>query len=177
MAGLPPVRMSVNLSPRQFQQPTLVATVEQILQETKLEPQWLELEVTETTLLQDIQFARVALLKLAKMGVHISMDDFGTGYSSLGYLKQLPFDTLKIDQCFVRDLHNKPEDRAIISAAITLGQGFNLRVIAEGVETQQQLELLRSLNCQEMQGYWFSRPLSAEDAAQFLQQQRINLLA
>ncbi len=176
MAGLTPVRMSVNLSPRQFQQTTLVATVDRILQETGLEPQWLELEVTETSLLQDIQFARVALLKLAKMGVHIAMDDFGTGYSSLGYLKQLPFDTLKIDQCFVRDLHNKPEDRAIISAAITLGQGFNLRVIAEGVETQQQLELLRSLNCKEMQGYWFSRPLSAEDATQFLQQERINLL-
>lgn len=177
MAGLPPVRMSVNLSPIQFQQATLVATVEQILQETGLEPQWLELEVTESTLLQDIQFARVALLKLSKMGVHISMDDFGTGYSSLGYLKQLPFDTLKIDQCFIRDLHNKPEDRAIISAVIVLGQGFNLRVIAEGVETHQQLELLRSLNCQEMQGYWFSRPLSAEDATQFLQQQRIDLLA
>jgi diguanylate cyclase (GGDEF)-like protein/PAS domain S-box-containing protein len=176
MAGLTPVRMSVNLSPRQFQQATLVATVDQILQETELEPQWLELEITETSLLQDIQFARVALLKLAKMGVHISMDDFGTGYSSLGYLKQLPFDTLKIDQCFVRDLYNKPEDRAIISAAITLGQGFNLRVIAEGVETQQQLELLRSLNCKEMQGYWFSRPLSAEDATQFLQKERINLL-
>ncbi|MBE9169401.1 EAL domain-containing protein [Pleurocapsales cyanobacterium LEGE 06147] len=177
MAGLMPVRMSVNLSPIQFQQATLVATVNSILQETGLEPQWLELEITETSLLQDIQFARVALLKLANMGVHISMDDFGTGYSFLGYLKQLPFNTLKIDRCFVRDLHNKPEDMAIISAAITLGQGFNLRVIAEGVETQQQLKLLRSLNCKEMQGYLFSRPLSAEDATQFLQQERINLLA
>jgi EAL domain-containing protein (putative c-di-GMP-specific phosphodiesterase class I) len=102
------------------------------------------------------------------MGVNVSMDDFGTGYSSLGYLKKFSFQTLKIDQSFVRDLQDNPQDKAIISAIVTLGRGFNLRVVAEGVETIEQLEMLRALNCEEMQGYWFSRPLPTNEATQFL---------
>jgi diguanylate cyclase (GGDEF)-like protein len=171
IAGIAPLKISVNLSPRQFEQSNLVTKVEQILQETGLEAQWLELEVTETSLLQNVKFANLALEKLVNMGVHISIDDFGTGYSSLGYLKKFPFHTLKIDQLFVRELKNKAQDLAIISAIITLGQGFNLRVIAEGVEKKEQLELLRSLNCEEIQGYWFSPPLSSEKATEFLQKE------
>ncbi|MGK7873989.1 MAG: EAL domain-containing protein [Xenococcaceae cyanobacterium] len=167
-AGLPPLRMAVNLSPRQFQQPNLVSTVARVLDDSGLEPDFLELEITETTIMQNMEFARKALGHLQQMGVHISMDDFGTGYSSLGYLKKFPFHKIKIDQSFVRDLKNNPQDLAIVSAVIALGRGFNLRVVAEGVETQQQLELLRNLQCCEIQGYLFSRPLSAQDATKFL---------
>ncbi len=167
-AGLPPFRVAVNLSARQFQQPNLVSMVAQVLEKTGLEPHWLELEITETTIMQNVDFALQALRDLQQMGVHISMDDFGTGYSSLGYLKKFPFHTLKIDQSFVRELRDEPQDLAIISAVIALGRGLNLRVVAEGVETLQQLELLRRLQCSEMQGFWFSRPFRAEYAKKFL---------
>ena len=168
LAGLPPLRIAINLSARQFQQSNLVSMVAKVLSETKLNPNYLELEITETTIMQNVEFAREALQEFQKMGVHISMDDFGTGYSSLGYLKKFPFDTLKIDQSFVRDLGDNLEDTAIISAIIALGRGLNLRVIAEGVEMQHQLDLLKSLQCDEMQGYWFSRPLNTEQATEFL---------
>ena len=167
-AGLPPLRMAVNLSPRQFQQKNLVAMVRRILKETGLDPRWLELEITETTIMQNLEYARKALGDFQQMGIHISMDDFGTGYSSLGYLKKLPFHTLKIDQSFVRELKDNPQDLAIISAVIALGQGFNLKVVAEGVETRQQLDLLQSLQCEQMQGYWFCPPLTAAGIAKFL---------
>jgi predicted signal transduction protein with EAL and GGDEF domain len=173
-AGLQPLRISVNLSSRQFQDKNLVSMVSRVLDRTELEPKWLELEITESSLMNNVKFARQALSELQEIGVNISMDDFGTGYSSLGYLKKFPFHTLKIDQSFVRDLKDNPKDIAIISAAITLGYGFNLRVIAEGVENQEQLELLRSLNCEEMQGYWFSRPLTAEEATKFLSLNSLN---
>jgi EAL domain-containing protein (putative c-di-GMP-specific phosphodiesterase class I) len=109
------------------------------------------------------------LLDLQAMGIHISMDDFGTGYSSLGYLKKFPFHTLKLDQSFIEELTDNPQDKAIISAVIALGHALNLRVVAEGVETQEQFELLRSLHCEQIQGYLFSRPLCVEDATKFLQ--------
>jgi EAL domain-containing protein (putative c-di-GMP-specific phosphodiesterase class I) len=112
--------------------------------------------------------ARWTLERLQQLGIRISMDDFGTGYSSLGYLKQFPFHTLKIDQSFVRDLTEDSRDTAIVSAAIALGRGLNLRVIAEGVETQQQADLLRTLQCEAIQGYWLSKPLKAEDLINFL---------
>jgi diguanylate cyclase (GGDEF)-like protein len=167
-AGLPVCPIAVNFSPRQFQQPNLINMIVKILQDTGLAPQFLEVEITETTLMQNANFARQALQDLQQLGIQISMDDFGTGYSSLSYLKKFPLNTLKIDRSFVQELTNNPQDTAIISAVISLGQNFNLRVVAEGVETLQQLELLRSLHCQEIQGYWFSRPLKAEDATQFL---------
>lgn len=168
MAGLPPFKVSVNLSPRQFQNSNLVEMVAQILDETEIDPRWLELEITETTIMQNVNFARKALEKLQQIGVRVGLDDFGTGYSSLGYLKQFPFHTLKIDQSFVRDLQENSRDRAIIAAIIALGRGLNLNVIAEGVETQQQFELLKNLQCEIIQGYWFSKPMRAEEVVDFV---------
>lgn len=166
--GLPPIRIAVNLSSLQFQQPNFINLVTQILEETDLDPSFLELEITETTIMQNIEFARQVVSYLKQMGVHLSMDDFGTGYSSLGYLKQIPFNTIKIDQTFVKDLKDQPEDLAIISAVLAIGRGFNLRVIAEGVETQDQVDLLKKLECEEMQGFKFSKPLDSEAAGSFL---------
>lgn len=167
-AGIPPLQIAVNLSARQFQQRNLVDLISGVLAQTQLDPQWLELEVTESILMQDVNFARQALQKLKEMGVHISLDDFGTGYSSLSYLKKFPFHTIKIDRSFVRDLQDNPEDTAIIAAVIALGKGLNLKVIAEGVETEAQVELLKRLQCVQMQGYWFSKPIRAEEVAQFI---------
>lgn len=168
-AGLPPIRVAVNLSARQFQQTNLVETVRLVLAETGLLPHFLELEITESTIMENVDKARTYMRDLHGLGVHMTMDDFGTGYSSLGYLKKFPFHTLKIDQSFVRDLRDEPQDTAIISAVIALGRGLNLSIVAEGVETEEQLELLQSLDCQEMQGHLFSRPIAAEDATIFLQ--------
>ncbi len=166
--GLPKLRISVNLSARQFQQPNLVEQVAKALADTGLDPQYLELEITETMVMQNVTFASDMLQSLRKMGVQIAMDDFGSGYSSLAYLKKFPLHTLKTDQSFVKDLAAGSEDAAIISAILTLGRGLNLTVVVEGVETQTQLDLLRSLHCTEIQGYLFSPPLSAELATQFL---------
>ncbi len=166
--GLPPVRVAVNLSAQQLQQPNLIETVEKTLESVGLDPQWLELEVTESILMKNTALASKTLHELRNMGVYISMDDFGTGYSSLGYLKKFTFDTLKIDQSFVRELKQSPEDISIISAIMTLSRGFNMRVIAEGVETQEQLNLLKQLQCEEMQGYFFSHPLSQEEVLNYL---------
>ncbi len=167
--GLPPLRIGVNLSPRQFQEPELVSQIVKILNETGLDPNFLELEITETTVMQNPKLASQYLESLLKIGVHISMDDFGTGYSSLGYLKNFPLHTIKIDKTFIKELKNNPKDLAIISAVITLGRGFNMRVIAEGVETPEQLELLRHLQCEEIQGYLLSHPLTSEEVEKFLQ--------
>ena len=167
-AGLPDLKMSVNLSCQQFQQKDLVPMVGQILQETRLKPSFLELEITETTIINDVDLARKAMQDLQQIGIYLSMDDFGTGYSSLSYLKDFPFDSLKIDRSFVRGLGDDPRDIAILSAVISLGQGLNLKIVAEGVETQEQLNLLRTLKCENMQGYFFSRPLKVEDATKLL---------
>jgi EAL domain-containing protein (putative c-di-GMP-specific phosphodiesterase class I) len=166
--GLPPVRVAVNLSARQFQQLTLRNIVAETLQHTNLDPQFLELEITESIAMHDVEATRAILSHLHKMGVHLSIDDFGTGYSSLAYLKKFPLDTLKIDKSFVRNLANDPQNSGIIRAIMTLGKGFNLRVIAEGVETEAERECLRSFQCEEMQGYLTSPPLSADDATEFL---------
>ncbi|AFZ13995.1 diguanylate cyclase/phosphodiesterase [Crinalium epipsammum PCC 9333] len=169
-AGFSGLRMGINLSPRQFQEPHLVQLVADILAETGLAPEFLELEITESTVMQNVEFAKTMLHILEEMGVHISMDDFGTGYSSLSYLKKFPFHTLKIDQSFVRELKDNLQDMAIISAIIALGRSLNLRIIAEGVETNEQLELLRRLDCEQIQGYFFSRPLTVENATKFMQE-------
>jgi diguanylate cyclase (GGDEF)-like protein len=171
-AGFPPLRVAVNLSARQFQQPSLLETVAQTLQQTGLSPEFLELEITESIAMQNVELTRSMLRKLHKMGVHLSIDDFGTGYSSLGYLKQFPLDTLKIDKSFVRDLASDPQNAGIINAIMTLGRGFNLRVIAEGVETEAEKNCLLSLQCKEMQGYLSSPPLPAEEATQLLRDSR-----
>ena len=168
--GFSPIPIAVNLSPKQFQQPNLVDIVAQVLEDTALETHLLDLEITETAMMQNIDSSRETLQNLRELGVQVSLDDFGTGYSSLGYLQKFPVTTLKIDQSFIQTLQANSGNTAIISAIIALGQSFDLRVIAEGVETLQQLELLQGLNCREIQGFWFSRPLKPTDATTLLSQ-------
>jgi diguanylate cyclase (GGDEF)-like protein len=168
--GLFPIIMSVNLSVRQFQQANLVSTIVNILEQTKLLPKYLELEITESITMRDTKLAQTILKEINALGISLSMDDFGTGYSSLGYLKQFPFHTLKIDRSLVKDLHPSSPDLAIINAVITLGQGLNLKVVAEGVETQELKDLLKKLGCEYIQGYLFSKPLPAAEATKLLEQ-------
>lgn len=164
--GLPPIRVAVNLSGRQFQQQNLVKTIAKVLEDTGLNPEYLEIEITESIAVQDVDFTISVLQSLQRMGIHISIDDFGTGYSSLWSLKRFPLNTLKIDRSFVRDLMRDSKDAAIITAVIALGHGLDLKVIAEGVETPEQLSFLRSVNCDSVQGYLFSPPVSALEATQ-----------
>ena len=166
--GLPPLRMSVNLSPRQFEQPNLIETVARVLDETGLDANFLEFELTEGSIMKNAERAIATLRKLKEMQIQIAIDDFGSGYSSLSYLKRFPIDRLKIDQSFVRDATSDPTDAAIIMAIITLAQNLRLKVIAEGVETEEQLRFLRLLRCDEMQGWLFSKALPAEALKQLL---------
>ncbi|CAM4420713.1 EAL domain-containing protein [Paenibacillus alkaliterrae] len=168
-AEYPPVRISVNLSARQFQQGNLADTLSRILQETRLEPQYLELEITESIIMQNIEKTIATLNELKLMGVQISVDDFGTGFSSLSYLKHFPVDTLKIDQSFVWDINICPKDTAIVTTIINMAHNLQLKVIAEGVETQEQFTFLKQQQCDEVQGYLFSKPLSCEEAEKMLQ--------
>lgn len=170
-AGLPPLRISVNVSPRQFEEQRLVQRVAQALDESGLAPQWLELEVTEGVIMRDLQQAVAKMGELRAMGISLSIDDFGTGYSSLSALKSFPISTLKIDKSFVRDLGSNAGDEAIASSIIGLAHQLRLRVIAEGVETEQQRAFLRHNGCDEMQGYLFSRPLAPEQLRQLLLRQ------
>ncbi|MBF2065001.1 MAG: EAL domain-containing protein [Calothrix sp. C42_A2020_038] len=167
--GLPSLSIAVNLSARQFQQPNLVDMVLSILKETELAPECLELEITEGIAMQNMDLTKDTLNDLHKMGVSISIDDFGTGYCSLSYLKNFPIHTLKIDRSFVRDLAINHHDAAITTAIIALAHGLNMNVVAEGVETEEQRELLEFLNCEFMQGFLFSRAISAEEATNLLQ--------
>lgn len=157
------LRVAVNLSARQFQEQNLSAKICQILGETGLDPQYLELELTESSFMESTDATVKALGELREMGVEISVDDFGTGYSSLGYLKRLPIDTLKIDQTFVREVATGPDSVAIVQAIIALGHNLGMKVVAEGVETEDQLRLLHQLNCDYAQGYLWSRPVPAEE--------------
>jgi diguanylate cyclase (GGDEF)-like protein/PAS domain S-box-containing protein len=157
--GRPLIPISVNLSPRQFRQKDLVETLRRILLDTGQPARLLELEITETTLMQDIDETRDKLEEIAAMGVRLAIDDFGTGYSSLSYLKRFPVHKLKVDQSFVRDLTIDPEDAAIVTAIIGLARSLGLDTLAEGVETREQLDVLLGLGCEKFQGYLFSRPL------------------
>jgi EAL domain-containing protein (putative c-di-GMP-specific phosphodiesterase class I)/ActR/RegA family two-component response regulator len=167
-AGLPPLGVAANLSAQQFKQPGLAGMISGILDETGLDPRFLELEITESVVMGDMDQALVILLKLKDMGIRLAMDDFGTGYSSLSYLKKFPFDKLKIDQSFVRDITSNPHNAAIARAVIAMAHGLRLKVIAEGVETIGQLEYLRSHGCDEMQGYYFSRPIPETEFANLI---------
>ncbi|HEY9644291.1 MAG TPA: EAL domain-containing protein [Coleofasciculaceae cyanobacterium] len=167
-AGLSPVRVAVNLSARQLCEPKLLEMIGRVLQETQLHPRYLELEITETIVMKNVERTCTILNELRHMGVSTAMDDFGTGYSSLGYLKKFPFHTLKIDQSFVRDLNTDPNDKAIVAAIIAMGKVLNLQLVAEGVETNIQKHSLLSLECQVMQGYLFSSPLPVQDATYLL---------
>jgi len=171
-AGLAPMRLSVNFSARQFQQATFIASVAEILQETNLDPRWLELELTESSIMKEPEQAIEKLHELKLMGIKVAIDDFGTGYSSLNYLKRFPIDTLKIDKTFVSDVCKDPHDTAIVRAIITLGHALDLTVIAEGVETQEQLQYLSSLGCDVVQGFLFSKSLEARVFEELLIEQR-----
>ncbi|MEG4310821.1 MULTISPECIES: EAL domain-containing protein [unclassified Microcoleus] len=161
LLGLPPMRIAVNLSARQFLQPHTVQTIAEILSETKLNPEYLEIEITESIAMTDVSFTVSVLQQLQDMGINISLDDFGTGYSSLWSLKNFPLNNLKIDKSFVADLVTGSSGATIVKLAIALGQGLNLQVIAEGVETAEQLAFLRSHKCDMGQGYFFSKPIPA----------------
>jgi EAL domain-containing protein (putative c-di-GMP-specific phosphodiesterase class I) len=170
--GLPAVTVVVNISARQFREKNLLQTVAKILTETGLDPTQLELEVTEGVIMHDAQRVIAVLQAFRDMGVRLSVDDFGTGYSSLSYLKRFPVNRLKIDQSFVRDITTNADDAAIAQAVITLGHTMNLRVIAEGVETTEQLAFLRRNHCDEVQGYLFGKPMPADEFEKLLQSGR-----
>ncbi len=167
-AGLPPLIVAVNVSPIQFRQPGFVDTVANALAASGLEARFLELELTERTVMQDAEQTLSTLSALNNMGVELAVDDFGTGYSSLAYLKRFPVGKLKIDRSFVRDLEVDPDDRAIASTILSMGRGLRLKVLAEGVETKEQYAILRSMGCELVQGYHFSRPLPPEQFVAFL---------
>jgi diguanylate cyclase (GGDEF)-like protein/PAS domain S-box-containing protein len=167
-AGRPPMRISVNVSAVELRNKDFVASVRDVLTETGLNPSHLELELTETFLMQDWKSTATVLHALKDMGVQLALDDFGTGYSSLSYLKRFPIDTLKIDQSFVRDLTTDADDASIVSAVISMGKSLHKRVVAEGVETREQLAFLQQQNCPEAQGYYFSKPVVAGDFGQML---------
>ncbi|HVO33664.1 MAG TPA: EAL domain-containing protein [Elusimicrobiota bacterium] len=167
-AGLTAIAVAVNLSARQFQQGDLVQTIEQTLQSTGMDARYLELEITESYAMQNADFTIKVLRELKKRGVRISIDDFGTGYSSLSYLRQFPIDTLKIDRSFVKDLVTDPNDAAIAAAIIVLAHSLKLDVVAEGVENQAELAILRKHACDKMQGYLFSKPVPAGAFEQLL---------
>jgi diguanylate cyclase (GGDEF)-like protein len=162
------MRVAVNVSPVQFRNETLVSTVVSALAGSGLHPGQLELEITEAVLMNNNEATLAALHQLRGLGVRISMDDFGTGYSSLSYLRSFPFDKIKIDQSFVRDLVERPDSIAIISAVAGLGHSFGMTTTAEGVETQQQLDLMRAEGCTEVQGYFYSKPVPASEIVQLL---------
>lgn len=176
-AGLAPLTVAVNLSARQFRQQNIAGLVGRLLLETGLAPRYLELEITESMVMQDVERVAAILKELKGMGTSLAMDDFGTGYSSLGYLKRFPFDKLKIDQSFVRDITSDPDNAAIATTVIAMAHSLHLKVIAEGVETEGQLNYLRSHGCDEMQGYYFSRPVPALAFEQLLREDCHLLLA
>jgi EAL domain-containing protein (putative c-di-GMP-specific phosphodiesterase class I) len=160
--------MSVNLSARQFEQPTLVADVAAALNETGLPPASLKLEITERTVMEEADGAVETLNRLKWMGVQLAIDDFGTGYSSLNYLKRFPVDALKVDRSFVDGLADDPSDAAIVRIIVALAKSLNLAITGEGIETVEQLARLRELGCDQGQGFLFARPLTARDAAALL---------
>ncbi|MGH2412789.1 MAG: bifunctional diguanylate cyclase/phosphodiesterase, partial [Microcystaceae cyanobacterium] len=162
--GLPPISMAVNLSLKQFRQPNLVRTVAEILEKTGLESHFLELEITETTAIQDLEFTTTVLQQLEQMGVRLSIDDFGTGHSSLNRLQLLPLHNLKVDRSFIQDLTIDIKMSHIVTAIVALGQSLGLNIIAEGIEKKEQLEFLKSINCQAGQGFLFYQPTSSQKA-------------
>lgn len=172
-AGLPRLRVAVNLSARQFRHKDLAEAVARIVAETGLEPEWLELELTEGFLMENTQASSATLAALKAMGLRISIDDFGTGYSSLNYLQRFPIDTLKIDQSFVRGIPTDPDAAAIVTAIIALAHSLRLEVVAEGAETKEQIEFLKAQGCDEIQGYLFSPPLPAAAFVQFVRERRL----
>jgi len=170
-AGWSYLHMSVNISSRQFNNTDFISSLHDIINQTKINPEFLELELTESMLMRNASSTINALHSLSGRGVRFAIDDFGTGYSSLTYLRRFPIDTIKIDRSFIHDVTDNPDDAAITSAIIVMAQSLSLNVIAEGVENQKQLDFLTSRNCHYLQGNFFSRPLPAEELSQFIEKQ------
>jgi len=168
-SGLQVVPVSVNISSLEFRSGDFVESLSAILKGTRLDPNYVELELTETVLMRRVESANAVLRALKGIGVRLAVDDFGTGYSSLSYLKKFPIDTLKIDQSFVRDISTDPDDAAIVTAIITMARSLKKCVVAEGVETEEQLQFLQAHGCEEAQGYYFSEPLNAKRFAILLE--------
>jgi EAL domain-containing protein (putative c-di-GMP-specific phosphodiesterase class I) len=166
-AGFEPLPIAVNIPGGQFERGNFVDLVQEILMRQRIAPEFLELEITETSVMRNLATTLPVLDALTALGIRLSVDDFGTGYSSLSYLRRLPIDTLKIDASFVRDLQKGSDSEAIVAAIIAMAKSLDLRVIAEGVETHEQMCLLHAYGCHIMQGYYFSRPIPAADFARF----------
>ena len=166
--GLPPMTVAVNLSARQFSDANLLPDIASILEETAMDPAFLELEITESMIMRNVDKTLQTMTALKNLGIRLAIDDFGTGYSSLAHLKQFPLDTLKIDRSFIRDLPGDQDDAAITKAIIALGKNLNMTLVAEGVETLEQAEFLRAHSCEQCQGYYFSKPLDPENFSELL---------
>ncbi|WP_448549688.1 putative bifunctional diguanylate cyclase/phosphodiesterase [Thalassotalea fusca] len=167
--GYSDIVIAVNVSPRQFSHPHFCQMVMKALEAAQLPAKNLELEITEGVFMHNEVHMVTLLEQLKSVGIHLSIDDFGTGYSSMSYLKRLPIDKLKIDQSFIRDCHNNDEDKAIVQSIVSLGKSLNLSLIAEGVEEQTHVDFLTKLGCEEIQGYWYSKPLEADAFVEFIQ--------
>jgi diguanylate cyclase (GGDEF)-like protein len=161
--GLPPIRVAVNVSGHQLQSSALIPQLTEILNETNLDPQWLEIEVTESVLMQNPSVAIATLKKLRNLGIHLAIDDFGTGYSSLAYLKRFPVHSLKIDRSFIKDVEQSDRFATIAASIIEMGRSLHLNVIAEGVETLGQMAFLKEHRCNEIQGFLYSMPVNADE--------------
>jgi diguanylate cyclase (GGDEF)-like protein len=170
--GYNDISIAVNLSAIQFQQKDLLGNIREVISKTGANPRLLELEITESTIMEDLDSATAIMRELHKEGIRISIDDFGTGYSSLNHLKRFPISTVKVDRSFVRDLTTDPDDAAIVGAIISMAHGMGMRIIAEGVETEQQLEYLRRLRCDEVQGFLFSKALPEDEIEELLKQDK-----
>jgi EAL domain-containing protein (putative c-di-GMP-specific phosphodiesterase class I) len=166
--GLAPITMAVNLSPRQFLDDHLLRDLDEVLHESGLPPHLLQLEITESMVMQNVERGIKVLDSIRSRGVRLAIDDFGTGYSSMSLMKQFPIDTIKIDRSFVRDLAENEEDRAIATAIISMGKALGLTVVAEGVETSEQDAFLRRRECDELQGYLYSKPVPADEVPPML---------
>lgn len=166
------VNMSINVSARQFWQDDFVEQVVAILEKTAVNRNYIEFELTETVVLDEVESAIATMMELKNIGISLSIDDFGTGYSSLNYLQQLPVDVLKIDRTFISDLGRNKSDSAIVRSILALAENFELKVVAEGIETSEQQHILTSLGCHYGQGYYFCMPMSADDVTLHLDEQR-----
>ena len=174
-AGLSSISMAVNISGNEFRDANFLEGVVAILEDTGLDPRSLELELTESVLMKHPEAVESTLRALRAKGVQLAVDDFGTGYSSLSYLNKFSIDTLKIDQSFVHQIGSNPREKTIVSAIIGMGRSLNLRVVAEGVETAEELAFLKNERCEEAQGYYFSRPVPPAQFAKLLEKQSLNM--
>ena len=170
-SGLPPIKVCVNVSARQFAEKNFISRVTNALEKSGLEARYLELELTESLIMRDVGQAIATMNSLQRLGVQIAIDDFGTGYSSLSALKTFPVARLKIDRSFIKGLPANVDDRAVTTAVISLGKKLNLRIVAEGVENDEQIAFLRKNKCDELQGFHFSRPIPPDQVGAFLLKQ------